>query len=75
MVAWWCHPGDDVLQIEVRVSLTKELHQQAGVAEGPCDIPQLQQFQHALGSEYQLLVMLRIKPFDLIVLGGWTEDL
>ena len=47
----------------------KELHQQAGVPEGPCGLHEVQQFQHALGSEYQLLVMLRIKPFDLIFKG------
>ena len=45
------------------------LHQQAGVAEGPCGIPELRQFQHALGSQYQLLVMTRMKPFFLIFKG------
>ncbi|CAH3144899.1 unnamed protein product, partial [Porites lobata] len=45
------------------------LHQQAGVAEGPCGIPELCQFQHALGSHYQLLVMTRMKPFFLIFKG------
>ena len=39
------------------------LHQQAGVAEGPCGLPELRQFQQALGPQYQLLVMTRMKPF------------
>ena len=45
------------------------LHQQAGVAEGPCGLPELRQFQQALGSQYQLLVMTRMKPFFLIFKG------
>ena len=40
------------------------LHQQADVAEGPCGL--LRQFQQALGSQYQVLVMTRMKPFFLI---------
>ena len=55
--------------LPVQEHQAKELHQQAGVPEGPCGLPELQQFQHALGSEYQLLVMLRKKPFDLIFKG------
>ena len=47
----------------------KELHRQAGVVEGPCGLPELAKFQQALGPTYQLLVMLRIKPFDLIFKG------
>lgn len=47
----------------------QELHRQAGVPEGPCGLPQLQKFQAALGSQYQLLVMTRIKPFFLIFKG------
>ena len=45
------------------------LHQQAGVAEGPCGLPELRQFQQALGSQYQLLVMTRVKPFFLMFKG------
>ena len=30
----------------------QELHRQAGVAEGPCAIDELRQFQQALGSQY-----------------------
>ena len=47
----------------------KALHQQAGVREGPCGIPQLKQFQEALGSDYQLVVMTRMHPFLLIFIG------
>ena len=53
----------------VQQQQAQELHQQAGVAEGPCGLPELHQFQQALGPSYQLLVMLRIKPFDLIFIG------
>ena len=37
--------------------------------EGPCGVKELQQFQQALGSQYQLLVMCRSKPFFLIFKG------
>ena len=47
----------------------QELHRQAGVPEGPCGLPELEQFQQALGPSYQLLVMTRIKPFFLIYKG------
>ena len=41
----------------------QELHHQAGIDLGPCGLEELQQFQHALGPQYQLLVMTRMKPF------------
>ena len=44
----------------------EDLHRQAGVAEGPCGLQELHQFQQALGSQYQILVMTRMKPFFLI---------
>ena len=47
----------------------QELHREAGVAEGPCGLPELRQFQQVLGSHYQLLVMTRMKPFFLIFKG------
>ena len=75
----YCHKEDGVDALRLWDSLkkgypvqqqqAKELHQQAGVPEGPCGVPELQQFQHALGPQYQLVVMLRIKPFDLIFIG------
>ena len=49
--------------------LAQELHKQAGVAEGPCDLQELGQFQRALGCNYQLLVMNRMNPFSLIFKG------
>ena len=74
-----CHKEDGVDALRLWDSLKKgypvqqqqaqTLHQQAGVAEGACGLPELAKFQHALGSEYQLLVMLRMKPFDLIFKG------
>ena len=47
----------------------QELHCEAGVVEGPCGLEELRQFQQALGSQYQLLVMTRMKPFFLICKG------
>ena len=40
----------------------RQLHSLAGVPEGPCGVEELQQFQQALGSQYQLLVMCPSKP-------------
>ena len=53
----------------VQEKMAKQLHQQAGVPEGPCGLEELQSFQEALGHEYQLLVMARIKPWFLIFKG------
>ena len=53
----------------VQQRLAQELHREAGVAEGPCGLQELRQFQQALGCDYQLLVMSRIKPFFLIFKG------
>ena len=74
-----CHKDQGVDELRLWDSLKKgypvqqcqaqAFHQQAGVAEGPCGLPALRQFQHALGSEYQLLVMTRMKPFFLIFKG------
>ena len=55
--------------LPIQQRLARELHEQAGVPEGPCGIQQLKQFQEALGPEYQLVVMTRIKPFFLIFKG------
>ena len=44
----------------------QELHREAGVAEGPCAFEELHQFQQALGPQYQLLVITRMKPFFFI---------
>jgi len=37
--------------------MARELHQQAGVPEGPCGLEELRAFQATLGPRYQLLVM------------------
>ena len=47
----------------------QDLHRLAGVPEGPCGVEELQQFQQALGTEYQILVMCFSKPFMLIFKG------
>ena len=55
--------------LPVQQHQAQELHRQAGVAEGPCGLQELRQFQQALGSQYQLLVMTRMKPFFFIFKG------
>ena len=74
-----CHKDQGVDELRQWDSLKKgypvqqrqaqALHQQAGVAEGPCRLPKLRQFPQALGPQYQLLVMTRMKPFFLIFKG------
>ena len=49
--------------------MTKELHQAAGVPEGPCGYPELDMFQKYLAPNYQLKVMSRQKPFFIIYKG------
>ena len=53
----------------VQQQQAQELHQQARVAEGPCGLEELRQFQQALGCDYQLLVMTRMEPFFLFFKG------
>ena len=55
--------------LPVQEKEAKELHRQACVPEGACGLPELEQFQEALGSNYQLLVMARMYPFHLIYYG------
>lgn len=55
--------------LPVQQKKARELHQQAGVPEGSCGLPELTKFQEALGPPYQLLVMTRMKPFFLIFKG------
>ena len=49
--------------------MAKELHQAAGVPEGPCGLPELDKFQKYLAPTYQLKVMSRQKPFFIIYKG------
>jgi len=55
--------------LPVQQRQAQALHREAGVVEGPCGLPELRQFQQALGPQYQLLVMTRMKPFFLIIQG------
>ena len=74
-----CHKNDGVDSfrdwenlkrgLPIQLHQAQTLHKQAGVVEGPCGIAELHQFQQALGSQYQLLVMIRSKPFFLIYKG------
>ena len=50
-----------------------ELHQLAGVPEGPCSIPKLEKFQAALPG-YQLKVLLVTPPRMLIYKGKTPSD-
>ena len=52
--------------------MAKDLHRAAGVAEGPCGLPELRQFQTYLSTldpPYQLKVLSRQHPFFLIFRG------
>ena len=55
--------------LPVQEKEAKELHQQAGVPEGPCGLQEFPKFQEALGCNYQLLIMARMHPFLLIFKG------
>ena len=75
----WCHrdrDGEAKARWELlrkgrprQTTEARELHQQAGVSEGPCGVEELNKFQTALGADYQLLVMCMAKPFLLIFKG------
>ena len=47
----------------------RELHQTAGVPEGPCGLEQLEAFQRVLSPHYQLKVVCRSKPFFILFRG------
>ena len=74
-----CHKNDGVdghrhwenlkRGLPIQEKEAKELHREANVPEGPCGLKELRRFQEALGGQYQLLVMTRIKPFFLSLKG------
>ena len=49
--------------------MAKELHQAAGVPEGPCGLAELDKFQQFLTPNYQIKVVSRMKPFFIIFRG------
>ena len=55
--------------LPVKQRQAQDLHREAGVAEGPCGLPELRKFLQSLASQYQLLLMTRMKPFFLIFKG------
>ena len=75
----WCHKdlnGEskamwDTLRrgLPRQTTMARDLHQKAGVPEGPCGLEELARFQDTLGADYQLLVMSMAKPFLLIFKG------
>ena len=76
----WCHRNDPghmpwnewrtLLQGCKRQGIrARELHQAAGVPEGPCGIPELKTFQQYLTPTYQLKVLSRQHPFFLYFRG------
>ena len=65
----WCNCRDG---FSCQGVLARELHQAAGVAEGPCGLPELTKFQQYLSTldpPYQLKVLSRQHPFFLIFRG------
>ena len=76
----WCHRNDPgcrswnewrtLLQGRPRQEKrARELHQAAGVREGPCGLSELETFQRYLSPNYQLKVLSRQHPFFLIFRG------
>ena len=76
----WCHRNDPghmprsnwnaLRQGQPRqATQARQLHQAAGVPEGPCGIHELETFQRYLGPTYQLKVMSRQHPFFIIYRG------
>ena len=55
--------------LPIQQRLARELHEQAGVKQGPCGLQEIQKFQEALGPQYQLVVMTRMYPFLPIFIG------
>ena len=49
--------------------MARELHQAAGVPEGPCGLRELEAFQRYLSPHYQIKVISRVKPFFVIFRG------
>ena len=45
----------------------QELHQAAGVPEGPCGLPELNKFQRYLSPHYQIKVLSRHHPFKVVI--------
>ena len=52
-----------------QVTQARELHQLAGVPEGPCALEELETFQRVLSPHYQLKVLSRQHPFFMIYRG------
>ena len=76
----WCHRNDpghmsrniwNILRngYPQQAYQARKLHRLAGVAEGPCGIPELETFQRYLSPHYQLKVMSRHQPFVIIYRG------
>ena len=74
-----CHKNDGVdghrnwenlkRGLPVQEKEAKQLHQQAGVPEGPCGTEELMQFQQLLTPHYQIVAMTRMRPFLLTFKG------
>ena len=48
----------------------KELHNLSGVPEGPCGIPEKERFQKSLTPTYELMVICRSRPFNIVFRGS-----
>ena len=79
----WCHRNDRNTWLTLRDGysqqgiLAHQLHQAAGVPEGPCGLPELHRFQQYLSTldpPYQLKVLSRRHPFFLIFRGPDAEN-
>ena len=57
-----------------QTTMARQLHQAAGVPEGPCGLAELNKFQQFLAPHYQLKVLSRQHPFFLIFRGPDAEN-
>ena len=65
-----CHKGEGSVGIRCNNGKPRNCITKRGIDLGPCRLEELRQFQHALGPQYQLLVMTRMKPFFFIFKGS-----
>lgn len=67
------HYQDMIKGYAIQTRCAKELHQLAGVREGPCDIREIKQFQEALPG-YQIKVMSITPPHMIIYVGPTPSE-
>ena len=67
------HYQDMIKEYAIQARCAKELHQLAGVREGPCGIHEIKKFQEALPG-YQIKVMSITPPHMIIYVGPTPSE-